>query len=280
MPEASRPAGARPATTRPEAARIVVTCDTSPLGTAALGAALALARRLDAELAGLFVEDANLLRMAALPFAREYALASGAARRVEPGEIERVLRRQADAARGALLHAAQELRVPWSFRVVRGALLDSVLEAMRGPDLAVFGHTGQFVVNPEVRQATPQPRRFVTALPQPILTLYDESSAAQRALVAANMLAEVHHTSVVVLVIASDATTMSRLRARAAGDLQGSHVAVRFQNLPSRDTQAIRKAAESYHAAALLWHGAPSPAERKTLATLVDALKCPVVLVL
>lgn len=280
MPEASRPGGVRAATSRPGVARILVTCDTSPLGTAALDAAVALARRLDAELAGLFVENADLLRMAALPFAREYALASGAARRVEPGEIERVLRRQADAARGALLHAAQELRVPWSFQVVRGALLDSVLEAMRAPDLAVFGHTGQFAVNPEARRATPQPRRFVTALPQPILTLYDESSAAQRALVAASMLAEVHHTSVVVLVIASDAAAMSRLRARADGHLQDSHVAVRFQNLPSRDAQTIKKAAESNHAAALLWHGAQSPEERKMLATLVDALKCPVVLVL
>lgn len=266
-------------TTRLRNSRILVTCDTSPLGTAALDAAVALARRLDAELAGLFVENINLLRMAELPFAREYALASAVARRVESGELESALRRQADAARNALSRAARALSVPWSFQVVRGALLDSVLDAMREPDLAVFGHTGRFVLTPELRTEVVTPRTHVAALRQPILTIYDESSAAERALVAANALAQIHHTSVVALVIAGDVEMMSRLRARAAERLQGSHVVMRFQNLPSRDTLTVKKAAESNHAAALLWHGAQTPAERKTLATLVDALKCPVVLV-
>jgi hypothetical protein len=73
---------------------------------------------------------------------------------------------------------------------------------------------------------------------------------------------------------------MTRLRARAADQLQDSHVSVRFQNLPSRDTQSIKKAVDGNHGAALLWYGAQTPTERKTLETLVDALKCPVVLVL
>ena len=259
--------------------RILVTCDASPLGVAALEAAAALARRLDAELAGLFVENINLLRMAELPFATEYALISAAARRVESGEIERALRQQADAARGALSRVAHALSVPWSFQVVRGALLDSVLQAMRQPDLAVFGHSGQFVVAPDARSATARPRAVVGAWAQPILTLYDASSAAQRALAAAILLAQAHHTSVVVLVTAADAATISGLRARAAVHLEGSQVAVRFQNLPACDTQAIQKAAAGNHAAALLWHGVQTPDERKTLAALVDALKCPVVLV-
>jgi hypothetical protein len=280
MPEAGRREGALPAAAGADVARILVTCDASPLGVAALDAAVALARGLDIELAGLFVEDSNLLRMAALPFAREYALASAAARRVESGEIQHALQRQADAARNALSRAAHAVSVPWSFQVVRGALLDSVLEAMREPDLAVFGCTGQFVVTPDARAGTHLPRMHAAVPRQPILTIYDESSAAQRALAAARMLAEVHHTSVVLLVIACDEAVMSRLRACAAGQLAGSHVAVRFQNLPSRDTQSIKKAAHGCHAAALLWHGVQTPDERQTLATLVDALKCPVVLVL
>lgn len=260
--------------------RIVVTCDTSPLGTAAIDAAAALARRMDAQLAGLFVEDINLLRMASLPFAREYALASAMVRRMEAGELERVLRLQADALRTALSRAAQALAVPWSFQVVRGALLDSVLEAMHGADLAVFGHTGQFAVATAATVAAgAEPRAGAIAAAQPILTLYDDTPAADRALAAAQALAQGHRTGLVVLVIAHDSATAQALRERAAIQLQGGRANAHFHVLRSRDYDAIRKAVQTHHAAALLWHGAQTPDERKTLAMLVDALKCPVILV-
>jgi nucleotide-binding universal stress UspA family protein len=270
----------------PEAAprkteRVLVTCDTSPLGTAALDAAASLARHLDAELAGLFVEDINLLRMATLPFAREYALASAAVRPVASGELERTLRQQADALRGALSRAAQTLSVPWSFQVVRGALLDSVLEAMRAPDLVVFGHTGQFAVVPGIRQAPAQSRpHSAEAVPrQPILTIYDGSPAADRALTAAQTLAQVHRTNVVVLVQAEEAATVASLRARAMAQFAGSRVGVHFHRLPARDCSAIKNIVETHHAAALLWHGVETADDKRSLAILVDALKCPVVLV-
>ena len=257
--------------------RIVVTCDTSPLGSAALAAAAALARQLDAELAGLFVEDINLLRMAALPFAREYALASAAARRVEAAELERSLRLQADALRKALARAAQASRVPWSFQVMRGALLDSVLEMMREPDLAVFGCTGQYAIG--VAAIAPGRSVHETMPTQPILTIYDDTPASERALVAAQSLAQVHHTGLVALVVATDAAGVRSLRERAAAQLRGRGAMVHFHGLTARDSRAIKQVVETYHAAALLWHGVQTPQERKTFATLVDALKCPVILV-
>jgi hypothetical protein len=260
-------------------ARIVVSCDTSPLGTAALDAAVALARRLDAEVAGLFVEDINLLRLAGLPFAREYALASAASRRVESGELERTLRLRADALRGALSRAAQALSVPWSFQVVRGALLDSVLAALREPDLAVFGWSGQFAVPPGARAAVPV-YAGAAAPRQPIVTLFDTTPAAQRALAAAQALAQVLHTGLVVALLADDAEAAAALRQRAEAQLQDGAVHARFQVLRDRAGVAVRRMVESHHAAALLWHGVQSAADRKSLAAMVDELKCPVVLVL
>jgi hypothetical protein len=259
--------------------RIVVSCDTSPLGTAALDAAVALARRLDAEVAGLFVEDINLLRLAGLPFAREYALASAASRRVESGELERTLRLRADAIRGALSRAAQALSVPWSFQVVRGALLDSVLEAMHEPDLAVFGWSGQFAVTPGARTATPATVAGAAAMRHPIVTLYDDTPAADRALGAAQVLAQAHHTGLVVLLIAGDAAQIEQLRGRAQAQLLAAPLRTRFQALHERDCAAIKRVVENHYAAALLWHGMHSAADRKSLAALVDELKCPVVLV-
>ena len=265
--------------TRLEVARILITCDTSPLGEAALDAAAALARQLDAELMGLFVENDNLLRMAALPFAREFALSGAAARPVEAGELVRLLRAQAETVRSALSDAAQRMSVPWSFQVVRGGLPDSVLAVMRAPDLAVFGHAGQFAVAPNGRGRPQQRRLQGAAVRQPIVTIYDDTPAADRALIAGHALAEAHRTGMVVLVIAGDAAGAARLRERVLAQLGEHRVSLRFHTFASRDALNIRAAADSHHAAILLWHGVQTPDERKTLATLVDVLKCPVVLV-
>jgi nucleotide-binding universal stress UspA family protein len=186
-------------------ARIVITCDASPLGEAALGAAVALARQLDSELAGLFVENANLLRMAELPFSREVVLAGVQSRRVEASVLERTLRRQAQAVRDALSRVAHEGDLPWSFRVVRGALLDSVLAAMREADLAVFGYAGQYAFEPGTRPATARVPSI--GLRQPILVIYDGSAKAARAMRIASALARVHRTEVFVLLAAPDADT-------------------------------------------------------------------------
>lgn len=262
------------------ATRIVVSCDTSPLGRAALDAAAALARRLDAELTGLFVEDINLVRLAALPFAREYAVANAAARNVDAAELAQTLRRQAEAVRGALSRAAQALQVPWSFQVVRGAMLDAVLEAMREPGLAVLGYAGQFVVSEPAPPARRTGRYDESRAPrQPVLVLFDDTPVAQRALQVAVALAKDHHTPLVALIVAKTPADAQGLRGQVTEQLAGSGITPRFHALPARDVGGVKKAAQTHHAAALLWAGLASADERKALARVVDELTCPVLLV-
>mgnify|MGYP006208676469 CR=1 FL=1 len=62
-------------------------------GSAASPAAIArLAREMQAELLGLFIEDAELLRFAALPLAAEIGFPSAAHRKLDPASMERALR--------------------------------------------------------------------------------------------------------------------------------------------------------------------------------------------
>jgi hypothetical protein len=98
-------------------------------GTSAreLEAAAALAGRIGAELSGLFLEDASLLRFAALPFACEIGFASGARRRTGVGAMERSLQALASAAQRELASVAQRREVRWSFRVERGASPETLL---------------------------------------------------------------------------------------------------------------------------------------------------------
>ena len=91
------------------AARVFVSCDASPLGATAIDAAVALARELDAELTGIFVEDINLFRTAALPFTHEVALSSALPKRLQAEDVRfryvidmQTLKDDTDAARSAV----------------------------------------------------------------------------------------------------------------------------------------------------------------------------------
>jgi hypothetical protein len=94
-----------------------------------LDAAAALAGRSGAELLGLFIEDLDLIRFAALPFAHEIGAASAARRGLDVASVERALRALASDAERMLAGAAGRSSVPWSFRVARGTLLDVLLAA-------------------------------------------------------------------------------------------------------------------------------------------------------
>ena len=69
--------------------RILVALDASPHSLAALEAAAELAASLRAELIGLFVEDANLLRVAGFPFAREFGAYTAQAREIDAEHVAR-----------------------------------------------------------------------------------------------------------------------------------------------------------------------------------------------
>ncbi|MEJ2343030.1 MAG: universal stress protein [Gemmatimonadales bacterium] len=91
-------APARPTSIR----RIVVALDASRSSLAALEAAAELAAAVNAELAGLFVEDENLVRLAGLPLAREFDRISERPRSMDTAQLRRHMARQAQQARRAL----------------------------------------------------------------------------------------------------------------------------------------------------------------------------------
>jgi hypothetical protein len=113
-------------------ARIVIELAPGVPGPESLEAAAALADRVGAELIGLFIEDPDLLRFAALPFAHEIGHASAQRRRTDVEAIERSLRADADEAQRALASAAARTATRWSFRVARGLAVTELLAAALG----------------------------------------------------------------------------------------------------------------------------------------------------
>lgn len=99
-----------------------------------LAAMFAEPPRVD-ELLGLFVEDVTLIRAAELPVTREIGVVSGRVRALDPGGVLALMQRQADILRGQLAAIAAELRLPLSFRIARGRLLEQALLLLPTVDL-------------------------------------------------------------------------------------------------------------------------------------------------
>ena len=140
-PQGDRPLGgtARSAVRgeQTSARRIVVTLDTA--GSAAtIGTAIELARGFAADLLGLFVEDAQLLRLAALAMADEVGFPSKIRRSLDPDAMARALRAQAQRIRHDLGARLAGEPVRWTFEVVRGHAASALTKLAAERDIVVM----------------------------------------------------------------------------------------------------------------------------------------------
>jgi len=122
--------------------RILLPVDLSRDSLAAVGVAFNLAAALGGEISGLFIEDAELLRAASLPFLREIGSSSGISREIDHADIERRLRAVAHQARAKLSQTGKDLQVRSCFRVARGDVSSEILTACGEADLVVLGKSG------------------------------------------------------------------------------------------------------------------------------------------
>lgn len=131
--------------------RIVVTVDSAARAEPALALAAMLAKTQQRALHGLFIEDADLLAVARLPFAREFPRAGGAPRSFDNSTLERQMARLAEQYRQALERQAEAASVPWSYTCLRTSKRLVLGSAEASTDLLVIGQ-------PSVAGSTRTPR--------------------------------------------------------------------------------------------------------------------------
>ncbi len=232
--------------------RIVMALDTASSALPAIEAAAGLALGLDAELAGLFIEDERLLRFAGLPFARELGTASARARPLAPESVERALRAQAEQLRRLLAQTAERLSLVWTLEVVRGEVLRSVLERASASDLLVLGRPDYAL--PRAHHRARPTERFPALAARPVAVVFDGSPTALRALVVGSTLAEVTGSELIVFVAAAGAQGFVDLRQRATEHLP-PRSAASYLYLPDSGAAAVIRTARSRHLGVLLWPG-------------------------
>ncbi len=266
-------------------ARIVVSFDATPAGEAALEAAIGLAAALNAEIAGLFVEDVGLMRMAALPFTRELGLTSALLRPIETSDIERVLKLQAEQTRALLAAAAEALNLRWSFQVVRGHSVNAVFEFGEGCALVVLGPATSDVAawrsRPSALPGTAVPGQagFRYLGTRPIVVLFDGTERGMSSLAAAHALATRAATRLTVLITAATAEEFEQRRQQARSWLMAQNAAARYTWLKDQDVASLVRALGAEHASACVLHENETPADRRALRSLLAELGCPLVLV-
>ncbi|MFO7930246.1 MAG: universal stress protein [Thermodesulfobacteriota bacterium] len=250
--------------------RILVPLDESEYSRAALEAAAQLASALDAEISGLYVEDTDLIDFCRFPFAREIGIYRS--RRLDPAEIERDFRTQAERIRKTMALIAKHADIPWNFTVRRGRVISEVLDQTDSADLTVIGRTGRSLLGTSagstVRHLIEEGKSMTLILGrgarmvEPVFTVYTGSNLSARALGVAADLARAMGWDTEILIPAKDDKDYQALRDQvlsAAEETPGAEgIHLRFRR--------IRKDAPSGLAAVL------QPEYRRPLVLPVDAM--------
>jgi len=268
--------------------RIMVALDASHHSLAALAAAAELAAALKAHLEGVFVEDRNLLRVARHPVVREVRYPYVSTAPLDPGRLRRELRAQASEARRALLRTCEAREVEWSFRVVRGDVVASVLRAAQHADLLSVGIASRPLdrrvrLGSTARAAAERATTSVLVsqrgvrIRSPILVVYDGSAVAKQALGVALLLAKKAQGHLSVGIVAANPDDARRLRREVAQRVRSIGAPTRYRLLPNTAAPTLSAAAQAVNCGLLVLPGASTSTE--DLQPLLDEAECPVLII-
>jgi nucleotide-binding universal stress UspA family protein len=198
--------------------RIVVTLENTEAGRPALDIALRLAAAAGAELEGVFVENADLLRLAALPFLREVRPWSLAEEVLSTQRMERDLRVLARQAEAMLMQASRAMGVGCSFRIWRGHTAEELWRTGTDADILSMRAGRSPTAHLAIAARTTR-KRGSADTPVAVNVLLGDSPASERALTTGCLLAAAAGARLVILL---PATGTPQPRARA-GELLAEH---------------------------------------------------------
>jgi nucleotide-binding universal stress UspA family protein len=232
-----------------------------------------LAAQPRSSIVGLFLEDTNLLRLAEFPAARELCRVTYAERRLESGEIERQLRVRARTVRRALETAALAVGAEWAFRTARGTLESLLEEAVRETDLLVLGAAPRLLPRPVDLALVTVARQAAG----PVLTLFDGSPPAERALALAAHLAAARSRRLIVYGVPGGDVDHRRLREQLKTMLGEASAEVRLAR--TADLQAFLETARGQATSLLVIGYSAALGEPGSIRTLEQRLSCPAIVV-
>jgi len=275
----------------PSFRRILVALDASRESRAALAAAAGFADRLEAEITGVFIEDIDLLNLAALPFSREIPALSMSGRVLDPDKVEHALLSTAAAARRALAAVAETHHLRWTFRVVRGHVETELLTASQDADLVAVGKgtrplSGDARLGRAGRVVASQTARSVLfaatgqgSMHAPMAIIYDASSPSAAALDFVTRLAEANRRPLVIFVLSQTPAAFAQQEALLRERLRDSGISGSIRQASIFDPVSLLYTLQSETFSLLVVGGAVLPLlPGVTLDSLIAKCQCSVLL--
>lgn len=265
--------------------RIVIACDAACDIRVAVGEAAALAGRWNAALHGIFLEDENLYRLAALPFGRQATLSPAVSESFSGPDLEKLSSALGAAMRQALAEAAALRGLEWSFGVIRDLPSVAALAGIEADILVVDAATRPFSGSWRPRSSwdalteeyagTILIRRETRTRRGTVLVLLDERAGHERALAAGLVMAD-PEDKIAVLVrdgSQSDIDSVKQIAERLAAPLRRN---IRSEAAPV-DMSALLRQLDRIKPALIVLDG--GDADRHAIHDLLAGTRCDVLLV-
>jgi hypothetical protein len=232
---------------------------------------LLLGKDTEIGLQGVFIEDDELHRAAALPFVKELCRLTLSVREFHSDQFERVVALRTRGARRAIAELAQHMRVAHTFRKVRGSTVSLLLETTRSADIIVFEPLRMLAaapISPPVQIHHPQ-KRIVVAI--------DDLATGADALIAATLLAEGEMRRISVLLTAAASAEQDTLDKVISDLLPASPARILLLSEPG--VRYLITAARAEGAGMLVLGASEELLKPESLRALREQLRCPICLV-
>jgi hypothetical protein len=256
--------------------RIVVVFGGGSSDTGVAQVLASLVSESSADIAGVFLEDHVLFRVAALPFTTELCRITTMRRSLTTGGLECQMKVQALHAEQAVRRVAERAGSPWSFRKHRGRLSTALAEA-RDVDLLLIGTArGVLASVGELRATARTARAGQVESRQLIAVLVDRANTAAQALDAGIELAERTGRGVIVFLPDEGREAHPDLSRRL--QLLGPKRAT-IRTVTSAEPGALFAAVRRAAPAVLIVGASETGFEEPRIGALQRGLRCPVVMV-
>lgn len=267
---------------------ILVAVDTSPHSHAALEAAVTLARILEANVQGLFVENELWGRLSELPSTTAISELTGREGPYEKDTVEEQMKLLRNRLRRRLQELSRQYRVTHSLDIASGRVEDKVLEAAERADLITIGLKGHYARGKRLGSSA---RAIIRKADKPVLILekglrlgtvltavYDGSAAGRKGLGIALEIARKENSKLSVLVAGESRETVDERRGEVRDVLDRSRVFANVQPMSERDLSSFLDAVYK-HQCGLLILPKEQTLVSKYLESVLRNVRCPVLLV-
>ena len=220
---------------------------------------------------GVFIEDDELQRAAALPFVKELCRLTLSVREIHSARFDRTIALRMRTARSAVEELAQRMGVSHTFREARGSTINLLQEAAYSSDITIFEPLRK-LATPGIAQSVHGERP-----PQRIVVVIDNADTGDEALLIAALLAGNETQKISILLRAETPVELDAMN-HLINDLLPT-APNRLLLLQDKSVQHLVATVLAERADMLVLGASEELLQSETLGALLRQLECPICLV-